>query len=37
MAFIIKGQNENYRREPHLILKIEGNRLTGHGGCNSFK
>jgi heat shock protein HslJ len=23
-------------REPHLILKTDGNRLTGHSGCNSF-
>jgi len=23
-------------REPHLILKIEGNRVTGTGGCNGF-
>ncbi len=23
-------------REPHLILKAEGNRVTGFGGCNSF-
>ncbi len=23
-------------REPHLILKGEGGRVTGYGGCNSF-
>ncbi|MEM9965222.1 MAG: META domain-containing protein [Asticcacaulis sp.] len=23
-------------REPHLILKAEGNRVTGFGGCNGF-
>ncbi len=23
-------------KEPHLNLKSEGNRLTGHSGCNSF-
>lgn len=23
-------------REPHLILKVEGSRVTGFGGCNSF-
>ncbi len=23
-------------KEPHIILKTDGNRLTGHSGCNSF-
>ncbi|WP_140985222.1 META domain-containing protein [Asticcacaulis tiandongensis] len=23
-------------REPHLILKAEGNRVSGFGGCNGF-
>lgn len=23
-------------REPHLVLRTEGNRLNAHGGCNSF-
>lgn len=23
-------------REPHMILKAEGGRVTGYGGCNSF-
>ena len=23
-------------REPHLILKAEGGRVNGHGGCNGF-
>jgi copper homeostasis protein (lipoprotein) len=28
--------NERWRREPHVILHPNGNRVTGHGGCNSF-
>lgn len=24
------------RKEPYLMLKAEGNRFTGNGGCNSF-
>ncbi len=27
---------ENQAREPHFILKIENNRVTGSGGCNTF-
>ena len=23
-------------REPHLVIKQEGNRVSGHGGCNGF-
>ena len=26
----------NYSREPHFTLKIDDNRITGTGGCNSF-
>ena len=29
-------RDETYRKEPHLILKSEANRLAGHGGCNAF-
>ena len=25
-----------YRKEPHIILKAEGNKITGNGGCNGF-
>lgn len=28
--------DETYRKEPHIILKTEGNRLVGNGGCNAF-
>lgn len=28
--------NDQWRREPHMILHMNGNRVTGHGGCNSF-
>ncbi len=28
--------DEAFKKEPHLILKTEGNRLIGNGGCNSF-
>lgn len=27
---------ETLKREPHLILKAEGARVTGYGGCNGF-
>ena len=29
--------HEGWRREPHLILHRAENRVTGHGGCNSFR
>lgn len=28
--------DDTYRKEAHMILKIEGDRLQGNGGCNSF-
>ncbi|MEI6947180.1 META domain-containing protein [Paraflavisolibacter sp. H34] len=28
--------SDKWRREPHMILKADGNKLNGHGGCNSF-
>ena len=32
-----KVQNtENDKREPHMILKAENNRVHGSGGCNTF-
>lgn len=27
---------ESMRKEPHMILKIEDNRVNGNGGCNGF-
>ncbi len=30
------GPEDKSRNEPNLMLKAEGNRLTGSGGCNSF-
>lgn len=27
---------ENLVREPHFILRIQGNKVTGNGGCNSI-
>lgn len=24
------------QREPHLVLEVEGGRVRGHGGCNTF-
>jgi len=27
---------ESFKREPFFILKNEGNRVNGHGGCNTF-
>lgn len=35
----IRGQKitvENFVKEPHFILKNEGNRIIGNSGCNSF-
>ena len=28
--------NENQSNAPHFILKVENNRVIGHGGCNSI-
>jgi heat shock protein HslJ len=28
---------DNDKREMHLTLRKEGNTVTGHGGCNSFR
>lgn len=34
----INGQpiSGNFNKEPHFILKVEDNRITGNGGCNGF-
>lgn len=33
----LRGQPvPSLEREPHLILKTEGNRVTGFSGCNTF-
>ncbi len=29
-------QSETWKKEPHMILKIAENKLTGNAGCNSF-
>jgi len=29
-------KKDDLNKEMHLILKKEGNRVSGHGGCNSF-
>jgi heat shock protein HslJ len=28
--------NEINKREPHMILRYDGNKVTGSGGCNTF-
>lgn len=33
----LRGQPvPSLEREPHLILKVEGNRVNGFAGCNTF-
>jgi heat shock protein HslJ len=29
-------ESEDKMREPHFVLHVDGSRISGHGGCNSF-
>jgi copper homeostasis protein (lipoprotein) len=29
-------RSDKVKREPHMILRRDGNRVNGHGGCNTF-